>query len=265
MRTLDWREQVLPSRVPRPRVTGICLWIPNRELPPSGKGTPSEPCWEQTFSIISSKTPGRSLAQEVPVACSPSPSLCPLTFPIKHLCFGHTRHISSVFRQKCLCFYSDTTKIFPGRVFSAPLKKVYSSLTDKGREQKQQLGGLQTHPNTWGRSQPHPDTWPWSNPHFTRCHVPDDAQGRSRPPAKARPQLGAGHSPTRPRGTPSPAPAIPLTLRCARGPAPRYLLAVLAVPRQAHLPVAALAHGPQEAVGSQGHPPASGPGQRPLP
>lgn len=37
-------------------------------------------------------------------------------------------------------------------------------------------------------------------------------------------------------------------------PAPRYLLAVLAVPHQAHLPVAALAHSSQEAIGSEGHP-----------
>lgn len=183
---------------------------------------------------------------------SPSPFLCPLTFPIKHLCFGLTRQIISVFQQKCLCFYSDTTKTFPRRVFSTALIKV---LIDKGREQEQQLRWLQPTPGD-GHS-----------PTLTGCHVPGHAQGGSGPPAKAGPQPGVGHSPTRRHSTPSPARPFPSrrAVPVRRGPAPRYLLAVLAVPRQAHLPVAALAHGPQEAVGSQGHPPAAGPGQRPLP
>lgn len=72
-------------------------------------------------------------------------------------------------------------------------------------------------------------------------------------------------TPSRPRRRPQTGPR-PRPSRQARAlrPAPRYLLAVLPVPHQAHLPVAALPHGSEEAVGSQGHPPAAraGPGQR---
>lgn len=71
---------------------------------------------------------------------------------------------------------------------------------------------------------------------------------------------GTGRRPKQP--LPDQATAVPLTPRHGRcraplPPAPRYLLAVLLVPHQAHLPVAALPHGSEEAVGSQGHPPAA--------
>lgn len=98
--------------------------------------------------------------------------------------------------------------------------------------------------------------------------VPRVGQGHQPKPGHSWVQVTAGPDTAAPPAQPRPFPsrrAAPAAVPVPRGPAPRYLLAVLAVPRQAHLPVAALAHGPQEAVGSQGHSPASGPGQRPLP
>lgn len=55
-----------------------------------------------------------------------------------------------------------------------------------------------------------------------------------------------------------PSPPLP----SGRARAPRYLLAVVPVPHQAHLPVAALPHGPEEAVSSQGHGPVATPPPR---
>lgn len=112
---------------------------------------------------------------------------------------------------------------------------------------------LQSRLYTKSRSQLHPDTrpQPWSCP------------GRSSEPhTKAGPQVAPPNQATAPAAPPDQATAIPLTAGHGRShaplrPAPRYLLAVLLVPHQAHLPVAALPHSSEEAVGSQGHPPAA--------
>lgn len=142
-----------------------------------------------------------------------------------------------------------------GRVFSTPLKKVF---IDKGGKQEHlngqaQLMWVRSHLNTRPRAQLHPDTrpQPWPCP------------GRSSGPhTKAGPQVAPPNQATAPAAPPDQATAVPLTPSLGRSRAPlrltlRYLLAVLLVPHEAHLPVAALPHGSEEAVGSQGHPPAA--------
>lgn len=143
---------------------------------------------------------GTNLLQSPPVKChtrgSCGAALRMSTFPIKHLCFGQTAQIISVFQQQCLCFYSDTTKSFPGRVFSTPLIKV---LREKGREQNHSSVGCSRTPTP---GDGHSPTAPGRSHTctLTRCHGPSGAQGGSGPPSKAGP--GVDHSP---------APAIALT------------------------------------------------------